>query len=105
MVIIELPSFTRRVTELLPDDDYLKLQVVLLEHPDAGPLVRGSGGLRKLRWALQGGGKRGGVRIIYYWAVSAERLLMLYIYPKNERDDLSPDQMRALRQIVQDEYP
>jgi mRNA-degrading endonuclease RelE of RelBE toxin-antitoxin system len=105
MVIIELPAFTRRVLELLSDDDYLKLQSYLLEHPDAGPLVRGSGGLRKLRWALQGRGKRGGVRVIYYWAVSAEQLLLLFIYPKSEQADLMPDQMRALRQVIEDEYP
>src|SRR5438270_1833391 len=105
MVIIELPAFTRRVTELLSDDEYLKVQAVLLEHPDAGPLVRGSGGLRKLRRALPERGKRGGVRVIYYWVVSKEQVLMLFIYPKNERSDLSPSQVRALRQIVEEEYP
>jgi len=56
-------------------------------------------------WALPGRGKRGGVRVIYYWAVEQEQLLMLFMFAKNERDDLSPAQLKILRQIVEDEYP
>ena len=63
-----------------------------------------SGGLRKLRWAGSGRGKRGGVRVIYYWVTTQERLLMLYIYPKNEQDDLTAEQLKALRSIVEREY-
>ena len=65
----------------------------------------GSGGLRKVRWGKGGRGKRGGVRVIYYWAVSREQLLMLLIYPKSEWDDLTPAQFKVLRQIVEEEYP
>lgn len=105
MVIVETALFTRQVLELLTDDEYRKLQVIIANRPSAGMLIKGSGGLRKIRWAIEGRGKRGGTRIIYYWAVKQERLLMLFIYPKNERDDLSPDQLKTLRKIVKDEYP
>ena len=69
-----------------------------------GAVMVGSGGLRKARWAAQGRGKRGGVRVIYYWAVKHERLLMLLIYPKSERDDLTREQLKLLRKIVEEEY-
>lgn len=69
-----------------------------------GAVMVGSGGLRKVRWAAQGRGKRGGVRVIYYWAVEQERLLMLLIYPKSERDDLTREQLKILQKIVEEEY-
>jgi hypothetical protein len=105
MVIVETLIFTRQVLELLTDDEYHKLQVVVANRPSAGALIKGGGGLRKIRWATKGRGKRGGVRVIYYWAVKQERLLMLFMYPKSERDYLSPDQLRILRKIVEDQYP
>ena len=105
MVIVETSVFTRQVTELLSDDEYRLLQVALVNRPDAGALIPRSGGLRKLRWAVRGRGKRGGVRTIYYWAVAQKRLLMLFMYPKSERDDLTPGQLKALRRIVEAEYP
>ena len=105
MIIIETSIFTRQVVSLLPDDEYRKLQVLLANRPTAGDLIRGSGGLRKIRWALPGQGKRGGVRVIYYWAVTHERLLMLFVYPKTERGDLTPEQIKVLRQIIETEYP
>jgi mRNA-degrading endonuclease RelE of RelBE toxin-antitoxin system len=105
MQILETSIFTRRVLELLSDDDYRELQSMLVIRPDAGPVIPGSGGLRKLRWAASGRGKRGGARVIYYWFTSQEQLLMLYIYPKNEQDDLTPDQLKALKKIVEREYP
>ena len=58
-----------------------------------------------LRWNLTGKGKRGGTRVIYYWAVAQDQILMLFIYPKQERGDLTPAQLRILRQIVEKEYP
>ena len=105
MVIVETSIFTRRVMELLPDDEYRELQATLVDRPDAGPVIPGSGGLRKIRWSTSGHGKRGGSRIIYYWATAQERILMLFIYAKNESDDLTPDQLKMLRQIVENEYP
>jgi mRNA-degrading endonuclease RelE of RelBE toxin-antitoxin system len=105
MVIIETPVFTRQVQDLLEDDDYRLLQVALINRPDLGAVIRGSGGLRKVRWNLPGKGKRGGVRIIYYWAVAQDQLLMLFMYPKNVRDDLTPAQVKILKQIVEKDYP
>lgn len=105
MVIIETKIFTRQVDALLSDEDYSALQTTLVLNPAAGALIIGSGGLRKIRWRASGRGKRGGSRIIYYWAMRQDQLLMLLIYPKNVQDDLSPDQLRMLRAIVESEYP
>ena len=104
MVIIETSVFTRQVQNLLNDDEYRRLQIALVQRPDLGDVIIGSGGLRKVRWGAQGRGKRGGARIIYYWAVKQDRLLMLLIYAKSERDDLSPDQLKTLKRIVKEEY-
>ena len=104
MVIIETSVFTRQVDTLLSDEVYRKLQAALVGKPTLGSLIRGSGGLRKVRWGLPGMGKRGGVRVIYYWAVNEEQLFMLLVYPKSERDDLTPTQLRILRKLVEEEY-
>ena len=81
----------------MDDDEYAGLQTFLAERPDAGSVIRGSGGIRKLRWAGSGRGKRVGLRVIYYWWVAKERISMLLMYPKNEQDDLSSDQLKQLR--------
>jgi hypothetical protein len=105
MVIIETSVFTRQIQKLLIDDEYANLQANLVRRPDTGVVIPGSGGLRKLRWGLAGRGKRSGVRVIYYWAVKQDQLLMLLMYPKNVQDDLTPEQVRTLRRIVETEYP
>jgi len=105
MVIVETSVFTRQIVSLLTDDEYHKLQVVLANRPSVGDIIKNSGGLRKVRWAIAGRGKRGGLRVIYYWAVAQERLLMLLAYPKNVRDDLTPEQLKVLRILVESEYP
>ena len=104
MLVVETPVFTRRVLKLLTDDDYRLLQHELVARPDVGKIIRGSGGLRKVRWAATGRGKRGGVRVIYYWAVDREIILMLLIYGKNERDDLTAEQLRVLKGLVEEEF-
>jgi len=104
VVIIETPIFTRRIQDVLGDDEYRLLQAQLVQNPGAGKIVPGSGGLRKLRWAAGGHGKRGGIRVIYYWFVSQEVVLMLFAYPKNEQDDLTPTQLKQLKKIVEGEY-
>jgi hypothetical protein len=104
MVIIETSIFTRQVTALLTEDEYQRLQIYLASRPAAGTVIPGSGGLRKLRWSAGGKGKRGGARVIYYWAVSEDQILMLFIYSKGERDDLTPQQLALLRQIMEEEY-
>ncbi len=100
-VFFETSVFTRRVTTLLRDDEYAALQQVFVENPKAGDLIPGSGGLRKLRWGLEGRGKRGGARVIYYYVFSREQFYMLLIYGKNEQDDLSAEQLRALKKAVE----
>ncbi len=90
---------------MLSDDEYRELQVTLAIKPNAGDLIQKTGGLRKLRWKAKGKGKSGGVRTIYYWAVAHEQILMLFMYPKSERADLTSDQRKALKRIVGEEYP
>ena len=104
MEIIETSIFTRLVSDLLSSEAYRELQSDLVMHPDAGAVIAGSGGLRKLRWAGSGRGKRGGVRVIYYWVTARNSQLMLYIYPKNEKDDLTDTQIKTLRAVVEKEY-
>ena len=84
MVIVETRVFTKKVETLLTDDDYRCLQDELVSRPDAGKIIPGSGGLRKLRWAGSGRGKRGGVRVIYYVLPHRGILLMLLMYSKKE---------------------
>ena len=73
-------------------------------HPAKGPVIQGSGGIRKFRWAISGRGKRGGVRVIYYWAVHRDILFMLLIYSKNEQDDLTPEQLKILKRLIEEEF-
>ena len=101
MLFVETSGFTRDIQALMADDDYRRLQQALKDHPDAGVVIPGAGGLRKLRWALTGMGKRSGARVIYYWRVDESQILMLAVYAKNERVDLSPDDRRLLRRVVE----
>ena len=104
MVIVETTVFTRQVQKLLSSEEYRQLQIELTNKPSIGAIIPKSGGLRKIRWGYRSKGKRGGVRVIYYWVVQQKRLLMLLIYPKNVRGDLSPAQLKLLRQIIKEEY-
>lgn len=101
VVFIETPTFTKRVLQLMDDDSYAALQAHLARRPGAGDLIRGSGGLRKVRWAGSGRGRRGGLRVIYYWWIGKDRITMLLVYPKSEQDDLSADQVRQLRKALE----
>ncbi len=87
MVIIETPIFTKQLLSTLSDDEYRLFQANLLERPDAGKIIPGGGGLRKVRWALARRGKSGGVRVIYYWFTALETILLLFMYPKNVQDN------------------
>jgi hypothetical protein len=80
------------------------LQIALSAHPDMGAIIPHSGGLRKARWSMIGRGKRGGIRAICYWIVAEEQILILFMYPKNEKDDLTPQQLKVLREIVEKEF-
>jgi len=101
MVFIELPLFGKYIT--LSDDELRAVQDVILDNPEAGDLIQGGGGLRKLRAAVDGRGKRGGARVVDYWQVSASVCYLLLAYPKNILDNLSTDQLRQLAKLIDKE--
>ena len=99
MIFVESPVFTRQVAELLNDEDYSDLQQFLVSQPDAGDLIQGTGGLRKVRWVTAGKGKRGGSRVIYFHASKQRQIRMLLIYRKGIKDDLSAAEKKVLRNL------
>lgn len=99
MIFIETSIFTRLVYEYITDDEYFALQSYLFERPEAGDVVPRSGGVRKVRWALAGRGKRGGVRVICYWKQRDDEIWMLTLYAKNEVSTI-PGHM--LKKIVEE---
>lgn len=104
MRFVETPVFTSLLRRHLADEHYRALQLALLLRPEQGPVIPASGGLRKLRWATEGRGKRGGLRIIYYWAAAENACYMLYLYAKNEQGDLTSAQIRTLGRLVREEF-
>lgn len=100
MEIIETPIFTKVITNVFSDDEYKDLQWTLVVNPKAGPVIPGCGGLRKLRWAIPGAGKRGGIRIIYYVYLEDEKIYLLYPYKKSEQEDLTKEQLKILSEYV-----
>ena len=103
MKFIETPVFTKDVQTLLSDEEYRGLQLALLLRPEQGNVIPGSGGLRKIRWRTKGKGKRGGIRVIYYWITSEDTIYMLLLYEKSDRVDLTPAQTRILTRLVRKE--
>jgi len=97
MIFIETSVFTRQVLELLTDKEYADFQSELAANPLAGDVIEGTGGLRKVRVAAKGRGKRGGARVIYYHVSSDAQIRLLLIYAKGRKDDLSADEKRTLR--------
>ena len=102
MEFIETPTFTRQVTQLLSDEEYRQLQNALVEDPKCGDLIKGGGGIRKVRHAVQGRGKSGGVRAIYYWVKDRHQIYMLVVYPKSKKETLSDDETAILRELVKE---
>lgn len=100
MIFIETPVFTRQIKELVNDEAYSDLQQELIRDPEVGAAIKGAGGIRKIRIAAKGHGKRGGGRVIYYYFVSESRIAMLLAYPKNVQDDLTATQLKALVKII-----
>jgi mRNA-degrading endonuclease RelE of RelBE toxin-antitoxin system len=99
---VETALFTRLVDEYLSDDEYLRLQVALARNPEQGPVIAGSGGVRKLRWAAPGRGKRGGFRVIYYLRSHAGTIWMLTMYPKNVADSIPAHVLRQILKEIDD---
>lgn len=102
MIFVELPPFIACAAEWWDDEHVRRLQNVLMANPDAGDLIRGGSGLRKLRWSAQGRGKRGGARVIYYWHVPGDRIYLIYAYAKNQQEDLTPAQVKTLAALMKD---
>ncbi len=103
MEIVETSVFTTFIIKLMSDDEYKDMQQALIRCPIVGDIIKGSGGLRKLRWAASGRGKRGGSRVIYYWYKDMETIYMLYAYVKNRQEDLTRDQLKMLSKLVEEE--
>jgi len=104
-VFVELPAFTRHRAEYLDDDALWVLEKLLMKNPDAGDQIPGTGGLRKLRFAdaRRGKGKRGGLRVIYYWWTAGFQFWLFTLYDKDEMADLTPQQRKTLKDIVKAE--
>ncbi len=98
---VETRLFSRLVQEYLTDQEYGQLQAALINNPDAGKVVRGSGGVRKLRWAAKGLGKRGGYRVIYFVRHSADVIWMLTIYPKSVTDAIPGHVLKKIREEIE----
>ena len=99
---IETRLFTRLVQEYLDDDEYRELQKVLMDNPETGNIIPGSGGLRKVRWRAPGRGKRGGYRVIYYARLKQGVIFMLTMYPKNVAENIPAHVLRQIRKEVED---
>lgn len=95
---IELEPFARAREVLLTDEEFARLQLHLLTQPDAGDVIPGSDGCRKVRWSLAGRGKRGGARVIYFLRLQSGEIVLVTMYAKNVRDNIDPKLLRELRQ-------
>lgn len=100
VTFVEDPRFTAAADRLLGEDELLALMQALAVRPEAGAVIPNSGGCRKLRWTAKGRGTRGGARVIYFFRTHAGQILLLELYAKNEKADLSADELKRLRQKV-----
>ena len=103
VTFVETRLFTRLIGEYLSDEEYLELQLALARNPEAGPIIPGSGGVRKLRWARRGRGKRGGLRVIYYVRTRAGVIWMLTVYAKGVVENIPSHVLRQIRKEIEDE--
>jgi len=101
-VFVELPAFTRYRADYLDDEQFRGLQVAMMKNPEAGDVIEGTGGLRKLRHGdpRRGKGKRGGLRVIYYWWDGGSQFWLFTLYDKDEMADLNPDEKKALKGML-----
>jgi hypothetical protein len=97
---VETKLFTRLVQEYLSDDDYSKLQQALLADPEAGAIIPGSGGVRKLRWGVAGRGKRGGIRVIYFLRTAQGPIWMLTLYAKNVTESIPASVLKQIKDEI-----
>ena len=102
MIFIETSNFTKLIGQYLTDDEYLGLQKFLLQYPEAGKIIRETGGVRKLRWAISGKGKSGGIRVIYYWQRRNDEIWLLTAYGKSERETIPSHILRKIAEEIKD---
>jgi hypothetical protein len=102
--LIETSIFTRQIATLLSDEEYREFQSRIAANPELGAVIKGGGGIRKVRVAVGSRGKSGGARVIYYWAVRKDVILLLYAYPKNVAADLTPKQVSQLAKVIKKEF-
>lgn len=103
MEFIETSLFTSLIYDYLSEDEYLGLQVHLLQHPESGDIIRGSGGVRKIRWSTKGKGKSGGIRLIYYWKVSEEEIWLLTVYSKSEQETIPGHILKKIAEEIKND--
>lgn len=102
MVFVETSLFTKLLSGYLGDEEYRELQNHLARHPDSGAIIRGSNGVRKMRWGAGSRGKSGGVRVIYYWVNAADQIFLLTLYGKNEQTDLSAADLKRVVKLLEE---
>ena len=102
MVFIETPIFTEEIHKHISDSEYKDLQTVLLIRAESGKLIQGSKGLRKIRWKTKDSGKRGGLRIIYYWDTPNDVIYFLLPYRKSKKEDLTKDEIKILSNLIKE---
>lgn len=103
MEFIETKVFTKRVLDILKDGHFGLFQASLIANPESGPVIKGGGGIRKVRWSVEGKGKRGGIRILYQWLPEKNQIFLLFLFQKNEQDNLTPKQLEILRNLMEGE--
>jgi hypothetical protein len=101
---VETKLFTRLIDELLSDDEFAALQLSLAVNPEAGDVIKGTGGVRKLRWAGSGRGKRGGLRVIYYLRLQNGQIWLLTVYAKNVKDSIPASILKKIKEELDGSY-
>ncbi|MBT4987590.1 MAG: type II toxin-antitoxin system RelE/ParE family toxin [Gammaproteobacteria bacterium] len=99
--VIETPFYSRKAEALLSDSEREEFAVFISRNPTAGSVVRGSGGVRKVRWARSGAGKSGGVRVIYYNMLEEEEVWLLTLYAKNERSTIPGHELKLIKEAIE----
>jgi hypothetical protein len=100
MIFIEDAAFENRRRGLLDDDELFELMKWLTTNPATGKIIPKSGGLRKIRWAARGHGKRGGARVIYFWWLADDKILLLDVYAKTRKEELTAEEIKQLKRKV-----
>ena len=101
MVFAEISAFTKTIFECLSSEEFRDLQNQLIRKPKSGKVIRGTGGARKIRYAQKGRGKRGGIRVIYYYSETIEKIWFLAVYEKSKKSDLTSDDEKYLKYIIE----